>query len=162
MLGEVVGEVISESQKKRLQVLPQTNSQRLNYFVKFVKNHRQEQMYIDAFDIKRSPFIRFINHSCKPNCYLELWWVGKMPRMALYSVRAINTGEFLSIDYGEEKQFICTCEECISPDAFHNSSFVSSNLSATTLSSTATPITLSSTTLSSTFMSDPNDTFASV
>ena len=60
---------------------------------------------------------RYINHSCEPNCEATI----KDGRVLIYSLRDIERGEELTIDYGEEyfKEFIeplgCKCTRCTRP-----------------------------------------------
>lgn len=62
----------------------------------------------------RSNRARYINHSCKPNCEVEI----KKGRILIFAKRAIKAGEELSYDYGKEyvdehiKPFGCRCAPC--------------------------------------------------
>src|SRR3989344_893025 len=57
----------------------------------------------------------FINHACEPNCEASV----EDGHIMIYAVRAIRSGEELTIDYGEEnfKEFIepvgCKCDSCV-------------------------------------------------
>ncbi|XP_012286435.1 histone-lysine N-methyltransferase ash1 isoform X2 [Orussus abietinus] len=42
---------------------------------------------------------RFVNHSCEPNCEMQKWSVHGLPRMALFALRDIHSGEELTYDY---------------------------------------------------------------
>src|SRR6056297_182153 len=62
-----------------------------------------------------SPF-RFLNHCCQPNCQLMLWKyhkVGgrKLPRLWLSTIRDIEAGEELTIDYAwpVSAAVVCLC-----------------------------------------------------
>ena len=63
----------------------------------------------------RKNVARYINHSCRPNCEVEV--VGK--RVYIYSKRNIKTGEELAYNYGKEyfNEFIkpngCLCLKCL-------------------------------------------------
>jgi len=46
----------------------------------------------------RSNVARYINHSCKPNCEIEI----KRGRILVFAIRNIRAGEELAYDYGEE------------------------------------------------------------
>jgi SET domain-containing protein len=57
---------------------------------------------------------RYINHSCRPNCEIEIWCA----RAFIMAKRAIKPGEELSYDYGKE-YFVahirpkgCKCNKC--------------------------------------------------
>jgi SET domain-containing protein len=58
---------------------------------------------------------RFINHSCRPNCEIEIW----KRRVFVVAKRAIKTGEELAYYYGKEyfdhhiKPIGCKCLKCI-------------------------------------------------
>lgn len=62
----------------------------------------------------RSNIARYINHSCKPNCEIEI----RSGRIYVYSKRSIAAGEELSYDYGKEywdehiKPYGCRCDDC--------------------------------------------------
>ncbi len=56
---------------------------------------------------------RFINHSCAPNCEVQL----RRRRIYIYASRAIQAGEELCYDYGEEYfelhlAGVCRCSKC--------------------------------------------------
>ena len=46
----------------------------------------------------RSNIARYINHSCKPNCEVEI----KRGKILIYSIRNIKSGDELNYDYGKE------------------------------------------------------------
>jgi len=57
---------------------------------------------------------RYINHSCRPNCEIEIYW----ERIWVMAKRNIKAGEELSYDYDAEyfeewiKPYGCRCEKC--------------------------------------------------
>ncbi len=59
---------------------------------------------------------RYINHSCRPNCYPEI--DDKEEHIYIYAKRGINAGEELTYDYGKEfwntyiKPKQCRCDKC--------------------------------------------------
>lgn len=61
----------------------------------------------------RSNTARYINHSCRPNCEVEI----RRGRVFVYAKRAIKAGEELSYDYGKEyvDEYVkpCRCEKCV-------------------------------------------------
>ncbi len=65
----------------------------------------------------RSNTARYINHSCRPNCYPEI--DDAEEHIYIYAKRAIKPGEELTYDYGKDfwKTYIapkqCRCEKCI-------------------------------------------------
>ena len=56
--------------------------------------------YIDAEDLKKSNYTRFINHSKKPNCKFVVSTRHKTARVE--ALRNIKIGEELYLDYGPE------------------------------------------------------------
>ena len=62
----------------------------------------------------RSNTARYINHSCKPNCEVEI--IGG--RVFVHAIKRIDIGEEITYDYGEEyfdeyiKDMPCRCENC--------------------------------------------------
>lgn len=62
----------------------------------------------------RSNIARYINHSCKPNCEVDI----KKGRVLISAIKNIKAGEELSYDYGEEyfdyyiKPHGCRCAPC--------------------------------------------------
>lgn len=63
----------------------------------------------------RTNTARYINHSCKPNCEVEI----KKGKILIFSKRKIQSGEELSYDYGKEfwnehiKPIGCKCLKCL-------------------------------------------------
>lgn len=61
---------------------------------------------------------RYINHSCKPNCYPELSEDEK--QVFIYAKKKISSGEEITYDYGKDyfnqliKPLGCRCEHCSS------------------------------------------------
>ncbi len=57
---------------------------------------------------------RYINHSCRPNCEVEI----KKGRVLIFSKKNIKEGEELNYDYGKEfwnehiKPIGCKCDKC--------------------------------------------------
>jgi hypothetical protein len=57
---------------------------------------------------------RFINHSCNPNCRLDTWNVGGVPRIGIFTQKQIPQGTELTIEYqyaAEGIQQVCCCGE---------------------------------------------------
>jgi hypothetical protein len=69
---------------------------------------------VDGKDRKNES--RYINHSCRPNCYPEI--DEKEEHILIYAKRALKVGEELTYDYGKEfwnthiKPKGCRCEKC--------------------------------------------------
>ncbi len=73
----------------------------------------------DKYTIDGSPrwnLARYINHSCKPNCEVE---IDKNGKILIEAIKNIKEGEEITYDYGKEyfNEFIkpigCKCEKCI-------------------------------------------------
>jgi len=70
------------------------------------------KLTIDGTD--RKNIARYINHSCRPNCEVEI----HNKKVFVFSKRKINVGEELSYDYGKEyfnehiKPIGCRCVKC--------------------------------------------------
>jgi uncharacterized protein len=100
LIIEYTGEIISETE---------ANRRGGKYLFEL-----NEQRTIDGKG--RENIARYINHSCKPNCYPEL--NEDETRVFIYAKRKINSGEELTYDYGKDyfKQVIapigCRCEKC--------------------------------------------------
>ncbi len=45
---------------------------------------------------------KYMNHSCEPNCKLEQWAVGGLPRMCFFAIEDILSGDELTFDYNWE------------------------------------------------------------
>ena len=73
-----------------------------------------EKRTIDGTD--RKNIARYINHSCRPNCYPEM--NASETRVFIYAKRNIKAGEELTYHYGKDyfKQLIepagCRCAKC--------------------------------------------------
>ena len=63
---------------------------------------------------RRENMSRYINHSCKPNCYPEINYAET--RIFIFAKRAIAPGEELTYNYGKEyaKEYCspCRCDAC--------------------------------------------------
>ena len=77
-------------------------------------------MELDAnliIDATRGSDARFVNHSCTPNCEMRKFTVNGKPRMALFALRYVETGEELTYDYnyqsnGEAQLCLCGSSQC--------------------------------------------------
>ncbi len=87
---------------------------------KEVEDHTGKYLFEinNKFTIDGSPrwnTARYINHSCRPNCEVEI----KKGRIMIMAIKNIAAGEELSYDYGEEyfDEFIkpvgCKCVKCL-------------------------------------------------
>jgi len=61
-----------------------------------------DDVYLDAR--KKGGLARYINHSCRPNCKVELWTVKGVVRAAVVAISEIQPGEELTFDYQWERK----------------------------------------------------------
>lgn len=92
LVGEYLGEII--------------NSKELERRVGDMNDRGEQHMYVMALQGKtyvdsrhKGSLIRFMNHSCDPNCTLERWTVRGRVRLAIFAVRDIAEGEEITVDY---------------------------------------------------------------
>ena len=77
------------------------------------RNAQGAQLYVDARD--SDCVLKYVNHSCKPNCRMEVWLVEGLQRIALYTTKNLKEGDWLSYDYRTETREdgvmreICRC-----------------------------------------------------
>lgn len=65
---------------------------------------------INYIDTSMTNDIKFINHSCEPNCYID---DGDESYLLLVANRYIKSGEELTIDYGYDEIYnLCNCHIC--------------------------------------------------
>lgn len=83
-LGEVGGELVRLPQARK-----KAEKRALIFLVELDDNL--------ALDCTHGSVFRYLNHSCKPNCYLRVY----RNRVEVYSLGVINKGTELTIDYGE-------------------------------------------------------------
>jgi len=63
----------------------------------------------------RGGVLRFVNHSCEPNCRVEKWNVAGEERCGVFTAQDINAGDELTFDYcfdrsaGSVRLLICYC-----------------------------------------------------
>ncbi|ORY86078.1 hypothetical protein BCR37DRAFT_385575 [Protomyces lactucae-debilis] len=93
---EYVGEVIGERKFRQRQKDYKDQDEKHFYFMMLQKGE-----YIDA--TKKGGYGRFINHSCRPNCYVDKWVVGSKMRMGIFCKRDIIIGEELTFDYNVDR-----------------------------------------------------------
>jgi hypothetical protein len=104
LLMEYFGEIISEKElQQRFSVLE--NKQHL--YIMQIK----AKTYVDARF--KGGIARFINHSCEPNCRLEIWTVKDRLRLAIFAKKEIKENDELSFDYqwkpSDRSPTVCLC-----------------------------------------------------
>jgi hypothetical protein len=84
----------------------------------FTVDSRVNKCTIEIDGTKKSNIARFFNHSCKSNLKTRIAYLGqnRMAYPAFFARRIINSGEELTIDYGDSyfslKGTKCRCGEC--------------------------------------------------
>ena len=77
------------------------------------RNAQGAQLYVDARD--SDCVLKYVNHSCNPNCRMEVWLVEGLQRIALYTTKNLKKGDWLSYNYRTETREdggireICSC-----------------------------------------------------
>jgi len=121
-IGEVSGIVISdmESLKMRRQYLWNKSA---GYFILSLgmRNLRGQELHIDTRMIECT--LKFINHSCDPNCRTEIWMVEGLPRIGLFTNKFIERGTMLSRDYVSGAGSEAEGEKCLCGEACCNGFF---------------------------------------
>lgn len=93
--GSYIAEYVGEVRKEQdfLESMRTTYTNEIHHYcMKFEKG-----LVIDAY--RMGNIIRYVNHSCDPNCEIQKWTVNGLPRMALYSIKRVEINEELSYDY---------------------------------------------------------------
>lgn len=90
-LREYVGELISPDEFARRST-DKTNPSEHQYIMQ-LKNG----VYLDAS--RKGSISRFINHSCEPNCFVEIWTVQGHLRVGIFTMCNIPAGTELTFDY---------------------------------------------------------------
>ncbi|TLD25730.1 SET domain-containing protein [Venturia nashicola] len=111
IIVEYCGEIITQDESDRR--MNNDYKGKNDYYLMTFK----DSLIIDA---TRGSICRFVNHSCEPNCYVEMWKVNGEPRMGLFAGEdGIFTGEELTYDYNfevysEDNVQVCLCgsENC--------------------------------------------------
>eukprot|EP00924_Labyrinthula_sp_SR-Ha-C_P012556 maker-scaffold_10-snap-gene-10.36-mRNA-1 protein AED:0.57 eAED:0.58 QI:0/0/0/1/1/1/3/0/397 len=106
LVEEYIGEIIDGKERVR----------RLNIVYKNETHKYLMQLsgdfLIDA--TREGSLARFINHSCDPNCQVQLWYCNGLPRLAIFAIKSIKKGEEVSFNYnfqrfGEADIPLCHC-----------------------------------------------------
>ncbi|KAJ0403260.1 hypothetical protein P43SY_007564 [Pythium insidiosum] len=101
-IGEYTGEVISSAEMQRRYA---THYDRvgLNYVLALRESTARASVYRTNVDATRvGCFTRLINHSCEPSLRMDAVRVDSfVPRLVLFTRRAVEEGEELTFDYGD-------------------------------------------------------------
>ena len=93
---EYIGEVINEPTFRQRMIRYDKEGIKHFYFMSLTKSE-----FVDA--TKKGNLGRFCNHSCRPNCYVDKWVVGKKLRMGIFAGRKIQAGEELVFNYNVDR-----------------------------------------------------------
>lgn len=88
---EYVGEVITENEMNS-RISETSDSSARRYLMKLENN-----LFIDGY--RKGNIARLINHSCDPNSEIQKWTVDGFTRLALFSIKDIQSGEEISYNY---------------------------------------------------------------
>lgn len=94
-LGEIEGQLVRLPGARR-----RIEGQARIYFIELTRRH--------ALDCTRGNAFKYLNHSCRPNCYLRIY----RERVEVYTLRSIPRGDELTVDYGATPHrggMACTC-----------------------------------------------------
>ena len=94
-IGEYCGELIDRAECSR-RVTQQNFSQNYNFYFCELDKDR----VIDAS--KKGNHLRFLNHSCEPNCTTQVWLVNGDFRVGVFTIRDIGANEELTFNYNFE------------------------------------------------------------
>ena len=107
-VGEYSGFVISEfaAQNQRSDYLKDKS---IGYYTMSLgeNNLQQTPLYVDARDFD-SP-LKYVNHSCDPNCRIEIWTVEGLPRVGIFANEPISKGCFLTIEVKQRGLLMVKC-----------------------------------------------------
>lgn len=104
MIIEYIGEVISEDQYVQ-RMLREYQDDMNSYAM-----HLHEKFIVDAH--RHGNLSKFINHSCDPNCHVEIWIVDGLPRLIIVASQNIYCSEELSYDYNLRLYNPCGAQKC--------------------------------------------------
>jgi histone-lysine N-methyltransferase SETD2 len=114
LIGEYTGRAVRAAALPRLFRRYQLDRQLYIMSLGMVDGCAKEalQVFLDARE--KGGIARFINHSCRPNCQVELWNVKGVPRAAIIATTDIAHGEELTFDYQWERKrgrapTVCHC-----------------------------------------------------
>lgn len=98
---EYTGEVISSEHFKHRR--SEMANKKNFYFLQF------QNKIIDAFN--KGSDARFVNHSCNPNCQIEIWTVDNQKRIGLFAIKSIKEGEEITYNYNfmSDESYPCFC-----------------------------------------------------
>ena len=109
LVGEYKGERITFHEMQQRQRLRNEEDRNESYIYEL----QPRTTYIDASDHGND--MRFINHSCNPNCYAMPCYIDGIETVGIFTKRKISSGEPLTLDYGTDfftSKMRCECGHC--------------------------------------------------
>lgn len=95
---EYVGETVSSKElNHRLQRLREASLKNGEVMKHLYVMQLKPGVFLDAR--RKGSISRFINHSCEPNCLIEIWTVGKRLRVGIFTMKDIPANGELNFDY---------------------------------------------------------------
>ena len=68
-------------------------------------------LVVDASE--KGSIARYINHSCSPNCVMEMWIVDGLPRLGIFASQDIHELEELTYDYKRSSRNLGLGTDCL-------------------------------------------------
>jgi len=68
-------------------------------------------LVVDASE--KGSIARYINHSCSPNCVMEMWIVDGLPRLGIFALQDIHELEELTYDYKRSSRDLGLGTDCL-------------------------------------------------
>jgi SET domain-containing protein len=84
-------------------MLPRLNCVSTNELQSYAARGRFYMMQLTRSEVidatTRGGVLRFVNHSCDPNCSVEKWNVAGEERCGIFTAKAVSAGDELTFDY---------------------------------------------------------------
>ncbi|ETP52174.1 hypothetical protein F442_02772 [Phytophthora nicotianae P10297] len=118
-VGDIVGEYVGKlSEWSALvpgqpdQAMKANSGYTLLYNVKSVK---KKYVYVDALTC--GSITRFISHACDPNAVFVEMQNRRNAKVIVKMIKNVKAGAEITVNYGNERCFVCACEDCWQGDS---------------------------------------------
>ncbi|ETM53887.1 hypothetical protein L914_02676 [Phytophthora nicotianae] len=118
-VGDIVGEYVGKlSEWSALvpgqpdQAMKANSGYTLLYNVKSVK---KKYVYVDALTC--GSITRFISHTCDPNAVFVEMQNRRNAKVIVKMIKNVKAGAEITVNYGNERCFVCACEDCWQGDS---------------------------------------------
>ncbi|ETM00707.1 hypothetical protein L917_02591 [Phytophthora nicotianae] len=118
-VGDIVGEYVGKlSEWSALvpgqpdQAMKANSGYTLLYNVKSVK---KKYVYVDALTC--GSITRFISHACDPNAVFVEMQNRRNAKVIVKMIKNVKAGAEITVNYGNERWFVCACEDCWQGDS---------------------------------------------